>query len=85
MADQMPFFVELSGKRRRQNQDSNADSKRGKTISTSVSPFFSLPRELRDRIYDNVWKGDDVITVEFAQCIFQVSYGLEVSHCLSLL
>ncbi|KAF2832216.1 hypothetical protein CC86DRAFT_400987 [Ophiobolus disseminans] len=45
-----------------------------RSASRSTFPFFRLPRELRDIVYDNLWKHKPIFVVNYAFHPFKVEY-----------
>jgi hypothetical protein len=51
-----------------------------KAESTSLF-FTTLPRELRDVIYQHLWMHTPNLRQRYKDCIFAVTYGEQVSLC----
>lgn len=73
----------MAGKRKGANGTRSDDSRseRGKIstlsplTSVSVSRLLTLPRELRDQIYDHAWQQTAEFTIQYNELTYSVRYG----------
>ncbi|KAF2242692.1 hypothetical protein BU26DRAFT_524257 [Trematosphaeria pertusa] len=73
------------------DEDADEDAAASPSISTSQPAtttrrnFVDLPRELRDKVYDELWKGSAIIDVHVGRLLFRVTYGRDYLRRSTLL